>query len=335
MTYNPRHILITGVAGFIGSNVAISLTKRYPDYRIIGIDKMSYCSSLKNLDPVMNLNNFEFIKADIKDLNFMSFIFKRYDIDTVINFAAYSHVDHSFGNSILFTDNNVVGTHVLLEVAKNNNVKRFIHVSTDEVYGSQLDSQSDENSLLDPTNPYAATKAAAEHIVRSYKHSFGLPTIITRGNNVYGPRQYPEKVIPKFIYRLTNNLKCKIHGSGKQMRSFLHVDDVSRAFDVILHSGKIGETYNIGCSDEHSILSVAHDLAKIIKPEDDPEKWVIHGEDREFNDQRYFISTKKLELLGWKQKIKFTQGLKDTVNWYHIHKNYWPHDEIILTINKH
>ena len=172
------NILITGAAGFIASNVVCYLVNKYPNYNFVGIDKISYCSNMKNIDEIINKPNFKFIKVDITDTNFMDYIFLTHEINIVINFAAYTHVDQSFGNSLVFTKNNVLGTHVLLEISRKYKIDKFIHVSTDEVYGSQNDSQSDENSLLDPTNPYAATKAAAEHIVKSYYHSFNLPIII-------------------------------------------------------------------------------------------------------------------------------------------------------------
>lgn len=334
MDYKPKNILITGIAGFIGSNVLAYLANKYPSYYFVGIDTISYCSNVKNFQEISQKDNFIFIKADIKDINFVDFIFDKYTIDTVMHFAAYTHVDHSFGNSLIFTENNVYGTHVLLEISKKYNIKRFIHVSTDEVYGSQAHTQSNENSIIDPTNPYAATKAAAEHIVRSYYHSFKFPIIITRGNNVYGPKQYPEKLIPRFILRLLKNLKCTVHGSGQQLRSFLYVDDVSKAFDIILHKGIIGEIYNIGCSDEHSVISVTKDLVKYLKPGDKLEDWLTFVKDRDFNDQRYFISVNKLESLGWRQEIFFEQGLNNTIEWYKNNPNHWDIQDINTILEK-
>lgn len=333
MSFKPKNILVTGVAGFIGAAVLIKLVKDYPEYNIIGIDKLSYCSSTRNFEEVKNYSNFIYIKGDITNLDFIYFIFGRYQIDTVLHFAAYSHVDQSFGNSIIFTQNNVIGTHVLLEVSKNYNISLFLHVSTDEVYGNQAHNKSDEQSLLDPTNPYAATKAAAEHIVKSYYNSFKLPVIITRGNNVYGPKQYPEKVIPKFILRLQQNLKCGIHGKGQQMRSFMYIDDVVNAFDTILHKGKIGEIYNIGCSKEYSILSVAQKLIYNLKKTENYDEWITYTEDRCFNDQRYFITNSKLTQLGWKRQIDFKDGLQKTIDWYINNLNYWDTGDINRVIH--
>lgn len=331
---NFRNILITGCCGFIASHVINYIVKTYPQYNVIGIDRMSYCSSLKNIEESINKPNFKFIKADFTNLEFMDFIFQEHSIDCVMHFGAETHVCNSFGDSLKFTKNNIVGTHVLLETSKKYNIKLFLHVSTDEIYGSQTDTQSHEESILDPTNPYAATKAAAEYLVKSYHHSFGLPIIISRGNNVYAHRQFPEKLIPKFSLRLLKNLKCNIHGSGNQIRSFLHVNDVVQAFDCLLQKGKIGEIYNIGTLEEYTVLEVTQKLVKIIKNSDNYEEYINHVTDRDFNDQRYFISTSKLENLGWKQQINFDEGLKETVEWYKNNMNYWDEDEINTIIHK-
>src|SRR3972149_62534 len=206
MSFYDEIVLVTGVAGFIGSNFIVFMVKKYPNIQFIGIDKISYCSNLDNIKDIKDYKNFKFYKYDLTDENKMNKIFEDHKINNVIHFAAYTHVDHSFGNSIEFTKNNIVATHILLEFSKKNKINKFIYVSTDEVYGS-TNIISDEKSTLDPTNPYAATKAASEHLVKSYYYSFKLPIIITRGNNVYGPNQYPDKVIPLFIFRLLNDKK--------------------------------------------------------------------------------------------------------------------------------
>jgi dTDP-glucose 4,6-dehydratase len=319
---SKHFVLLTGVAGFIGSNVAIYLTQKYgSEYTFIGLDKMSYCSRLGNLDPIRDDPNFIFVKADLTKMEDLQKIFKDYPIEEIIHFAAYTHVDHSFANSILFTHNNVLGTHNLLEVATHHHVKKFIHVSTDEVYGNS-ETLSTEDSLLAPTNPYAATKAAAEHLVMSYAISFQLPVIITRGNNVYGPRQYPEKVIPKFIRHLRAGESCPIQGNGHQKRSFLYVDDVARAFEVIWQRGQIGNIYNIGSKHKYSVQEVATRLIKLFYPTEDPQRWISYVEDRKFNDQRYYISHEKLEALGWKKETSFQEGLQKTLEWYQTHPEY-------------
>lgn len=317
-----KNILITGAAGFIGSAVTIHITNKYPEYNVVAIDKISYCSSLKNIKECLDSKNFTFEKVDITDIESLNKIFGKYNIDTVLHFAAYTHVDHSFANSILFTENNVLGTHNLLEVSKEHHIERFVHVSTDEVYGD-VEGVSTERSLLAPTNPYAATKAAAEHLVMAYHISFGLNVVITRGNNVYGPKQFPEKVIPKFIGLLTDGKKLTIQGTGEQRRSFLYISDVVEAFDVILHRAKVGEVYNIGTPIEYSINTLAHKLLKIMKVDSFFDVCVEYVRDRDFNDMRYSISTNKLKDLGWKQKVSFDEGLKRTVRWYCRNKGYF------------
>jgi len=249
-------------------------------------------------------------------------------IDTIIHAAAQTHVDNSFGNSFAFTENNVLGTHVLIESAKKAGIKRFIHVSTDEVYGSSYEDEPSrcEGDVLEPTNPYAATKAAAEQIARSYWYSFKMPVIVTRGNNVYGPHQYPEKIIPKFIRRLVNGQPCCIHGDGSQSRHFIYVGDVAAAFEKILHQGVDGEIYNIGCDEEMTTLECAKKLVHAVKPATkDPMKDIIFVEDRPFNDVRYYINSNKLMSMGWKPEVDFEEGLRRTVAWYKkVASNWWP-----------
>jgi dTDP-glucose 4,6-dehydratase len=246
---------------------------------------------------------------------------RRYNIDTIIHFAAQSHVDNSFGNSIQFTEDNVLGTHCLLECARDyGKIKLFLHISTDEVYG-EVDRNhpgcEEEKSLLNPTSPYAATKAAAEFLVRSYYHSFKLPIIITRGNNVYGPNQYPEKLIPRFITNLLQNKKCPIHGDGLSRRNFIYVDDVCRAVDIIMRKGKINEIYNIGSNDEYNVLEILEHLINLLGMEDKSIEEVSEKvEDRLFNDSRYCVNSTKLESLGWEQETNFIIGLVKTIDYY-------------------
>lgn len=322
--YNPAKILITGGAGFIASNILVNFVKKYPEIKFINIDKLDYCASLKNLTEIENEKNYKFYLADITDFHTINKIFEIECPDVIIHFAAHTHVDNSFGNSFNFTHNNIYGTHVLLEVAKKYNIKRFIHVSTDEVYGEFDDESATENSILNPTNPYSASKAGAEFIAKSYYKSFNLPLIITRGNNVFGPKQYPEKLIPKFITLLNNNSACPIHGKGLEKRSFIYIDDVVNAFDIILHYGKIGEIYNIGTNEEISNIEVANKLLNLydIFGENRKNK-IYHVENRCFNDQRYTLNTSKLKELGWTPKITFDEGLKRTIEWYTKNKNHW------------
>ncbi|KAK8820520.1 hypothetical protein WA577_006580 [Blastocystis sp. JDR] len=330
--YVPKNILITGGAGFIASHVVILLAKKYPDYKIVNMDCLDYCASLKNLDEVKDLPNYRFVEGNILSSSFVSYVLKTEEIDTVLHFAAQSHVDNSFGNSLAFTYNNVVGTHVLLEACRMHGIKRFIHVSTDEVYGEQREDQENvqEDALLNPTNPYAATKAAAEFIVKGYQHSYHLPVIVTRSNNVYGPHQYPEKVVPKFINLVERDRPMTIHGTGKNLRTFLYVKDVAKAFDLILHKGKTFELYNIAGKSEVSVCDVAKEVWKLMKKEGKVEDHMVFVRDREFNDFRYAINGEKLEKLGWKATTTFEEGMKETVAWYLSHPNQWENYEAAL-----
>lgn len=310
------NILLTGGAGFIGSHVARHLVHNYPYYKVVVFDKLDYCSDMKNLDSVKGYVNFKFIEGDIVDTNFVKHVIASEGIDVVMHFAAQTHVDNSFGNSLTFTKNNVYGTHSLLESVKHNkNLKRFIHVSTDEVYGeTKGDVPFTESSILNPTNPYAATKAAAEMLVGSYAHSYGVPIIVTRGNNVYGPGQYPEKLIPKFIVAAIENKPMTVHGRGDAVRSYLYIDDAVEAFDTILHKGKVGEVYNIATRDEHSVVEIARSICEHFGKTTD--ECVEFVPDRPFNDRRYFIEDSRLRDLGWNPNVNFENGLNQTVNYY-------------------
>jgi UDP-glucose 4,6-dehydratase len=249
----------------------------------------------------------------------VEYILKTEQIDTILHFAAQSHVDNSFGNSIAFSNTNILGTHVLLEAARiHGDIERFVHVSTDEVYGeaSATGKEMDEEHVLEPTNPYAASKAGAEFLVKAFHRSFKLPTIITRSNNVYGPHQYPEKLIPKFINQLGRGRKVTIHGDGTNTRNYLYISDVVEAFDLILHKGEIGEIYNIGGTNEIPNKKVAEEIIRIMFPQlQDVNSWISYVSDRPFNDRRYTIDSTKLRKLGWKEKHSWEDGLKKTVQW--------------------
>ena len=315
-------LFITGGAGFIGSNFINLFSKKYPNIKIINFDTLYYCANIYNITTdVRNSDNYTFIEGNLQTFDLLKYIFQNNKISHVIHFAAQSHVQNSFNDSIQYTNDNIVGTHNLLEVNRlyNPNLIKFIHVSTDEVYGESMldvdENHKTEHSILCPTNPYAATKAAAELLAQSYNHSFKMPIIITRGNNVYGPNQYPEKLIPRFIKLLKENKKVTIQGDGKCVRAFLHAYDTSSAFETILIKGEIGEIYNIGCDEnmEYSVLDVAKILIKHIKNTDDYDKWIEFVEDRPFNDKRYYISNKKLKDLGWNIEVNFVDGIKDLV----------------------
>ena len=320
-----KNILVTGGCGFIGSNFINLFYDKYPYINIINVDALYYCANEKNiLEKIRNSDRYSLIKGNICSSDLISHVLEYHNIDTVIHFAAQSHVQTSFTDSLQYTKDNVVGTHTLLECCrKYNKIIRFVHVSTDEVYGESMldmkENKKTEQSILCPTNPYAASKAAAESIVQSYIQSFKMPIIITRGNNVYGPNQYPEKVIPKFIEQLLNGEKITIQGDGSCVRGFLHVFDTVDAFIKILEKGKVGEIYNIGCDEEmeYSII----ELAKIIHNEINKNKIftddIIFIEDRPFNDKRYYISNQKLKDLGWNISIKLENGIKNLIE---LHK---------------
>jgi dTDP-glucose 4,6-dehydratase len=311
-------LLVTGGLGFIGSNFINLIMGKYDKINIINFDAMYYCANKKNIESwVHNSSRYIFIKGNICSYDLVSYIINSLKPTHVIHFAAQSHVQSSFTDSLNFTQNNIIGTHTLLECCRlYGKIKKFIHVSTDEVYGeSQLDvseKHKTEQSILCPTNPYAATKAGAELIAQSYSHSFNMPIVITRGNNVYGPNQHTEKVVPLFIQQLQQNKPVTIQGDGSCVRAFLHVHDTVTAFEYILKNGNIGEIYNIGCDEkmEFSILSIAKILINLIHNTKEYDKWITHIEDRPFNDKRYYISNNKLKKLGWKITIDFQTGLK-------------------------
>ena len=317
-----KNLLVTGGCGFIGSNF-INYIYEKNKYKIINFDAMYYCANEKNVNfKVRNSNDYILIKGNLCSSDLVNHVLNTYNIDEVIHFAAQSHVQNSFDDSLQFTQDNILGTHTLLECCrKYGKVTRFIHVSTDEVYGESMisidESKKTEHSILCPTNPYAATKAGAELIAQSYNHSYKMPIIITRGNNVYGPNQYPEKLIPRFIKLLCENKKVTIQGDGSAIRAFLHSYDTARAFEFILEKGKIGEIYNIGCDDgmEFSVMDIAKILIKKIKRTDDYNKWIKYIEDRPFNDSRYFISNQKLKDLGWNVTVSLEDGLNNLL--YH------------------
>ncbi|XP_009149137.1 trifunctional UDP-glucose 4,6-dehydratase/UDP-4-keto-6-deoxy-D-glucose 3,5-epimerase/UDP-4-keto-L-rhamnose-reductase RHM1 [Brassica rapa] len=324
-SYTPKNILITGAAGFIASHVANRLIRTYPDYKIVVLDKLDYCSNLKNLNPSKHSPNFKFVKGDIASADLVNYLLITERIDTIMHFAAQTHVDNSFGNSFEFTKNNIYGTHVLLEACKvTGQIRRFIHVSTDEVYGETDEDAvvgNHEASQLLPTNPYSATKAGAEMLVMAYGRSYGLPVITTRGNNVYGPNQFPEKLIPKFMLLAMRGKVLPIHGDGSNVRSYLYCEDVAEAFEVILHKGEVGHVYNIGTKKERRVNDVAQDICKLFNM--DPEANIKFVENRPFNDQRYFLDDEKLKILGWSERTTWEEGLKKTMEWYTQNPDWW------------
>ena len=316
-----RSVMVTGVYGFIGAHLMKYLVKKYPKTRFIGVDKISYCSNVKNIKEINSSDNFIMKENDINDLIKMQEIVNDYNIDCIIHLAAYSAVDLSFETPLNFTLNNVLGTHALLELTKNNkSIKRFIYMSTDEVYGPTKEYVNEEYTQYNPTNPYSATKAAAEMLCKAYITSYNLPIIITRANNIYGENQFHEKVIPKFVKQIMNCEAITIHGNGSVLRNFLHVKDFCDAYDYILTKGKLHEIYNIGGEYEISIKDLAEKMIYLMKTDKEIQRIIsftqkeylnnsiekiIYIKDRPFNDNFYHINCDKIHKLGWNEKIQF------------------------------
>ena len=310
-----KNILITGGCGFIGSNFINYISEKYPELLLINYDKIDYCS---NPEYITAKSNYVLVKNDLNNKDILLMTLKSYNIDTVIHFAAQSHVDNSFGNSIQFTIDNVLGTHNLLECCRvYGGIKKFLHISTDEVYG-EVDlnhSGCTERSLLNPTNPYAATKAGAEFLVRSYFHSYKLPIIISRMNNIMGPNQYPEKLIPKFILYLLQGKKCTVHGKGETRRNFVFVDDISNALSLILLKGELGEIYNIGSDWEYSVMDILQIIYKKLNISKPFEEIFEYVDDRLFNDFRYKVDSSQIKELGWNIEHTFEEAIDKTIEW--------------------
>ena len=315
---NDVNLLITGGCGFIGSNFINYYFPKEKIAKLVNFDAMYYCANKENVDESIRKSpKYVLIEGNLCDEKLVKETLYEHQITHIIHFAAQSHVQKSFDDSLIFTKDNVLGTHVLLECSrKYNRIKKFVHVSTDEVYGESMNTVDEthktEHSVLCPTNPYAATKAGAELIAQSYCHSYKMPIIITRGNNVYGPNQYPEKLIPRFIKLLKENKKLTIQGNGSSVRAFMHAYDTAKAFECVLEKGIIGEIYNLGCDEgmEYSVMDVAKTLIKLMKNTDEYNTWIEYVEDRPFNDQRYYISNKKLKDLGWFIEKDFIENLK-------------------------
>lgn len=329
-----KNILITGGAGFIGSHVVKLFVEKYPNYRIINMDKLTYAGNLENLREVENAPNYEFVKCDISDFSVVKQVFIDYNIDAVIHLAAESHVDRSIEDPFSFAQTNVMGTLSLLQAAKhcwNNNYenKLFYHISTDEVYGS-LGSEGlfTETTSYDPHSPYSASKASSDHFVRAFHDTFGMPTVISNCSNNYGPNQFPEKLIPLFINNILNGKALPVYGEGLNVRDWLYVVDHARAIDVVFHKCKLGETYNIGGFNEWTNI----DLIKVICRKMDEklnrefgtsEKLITYVKDRSGHDLRYAIdSTKISEELGWMPSLQFEEGIEKTIDWYLSNKSW-------------
>ncbi|KAF3004461.1 hypothetical protein E8E14_004179 [Neopestalotiopsis sp. 37M] len=328
-----KTICVTGAAGFIGSWVFRNLTLTYPMYHFVCYDSFEYSASLNNLHALDGNSNWSMVRGDVSDEIAVTKCFFKYKVDAVMHFAAQSHVDLSFDAPHAFCKTNLTGTVVLLEAARKFGVKRFIHVSTDEVYGEVAPGQPDhkEGDALCPTNPYSGSKAAAEMMVGAYAKSFGLPAIIVRSNNVYGPNQFPEKIIPKFAILLQRKQKVPLYGSGEYTRRYIYAGDVANAFNYIFHHGEIGETYNIGTTDQVSNVEVIGRILvatqEIARTEDTAplkvDEWIQSTPNRPFMDRHYAVDFTKLADLGWSQKVALDDGFRRTVSWYERYGEQW------------
>ena len=323
-----RKILITGAAGFIGSHVIRLFVTKYPNYMCYNLDALTYAGNLENLKDICDLPNYQFIKGDITDTEFIEKLFQEYQFDGVIHLAAESHVDRSITDPLAFIRTNVLGTANLLNAAKNlwkgnYEGKRFYHVSTDEVYGSLgKEGFFTEKTPYDPRSPYSASKASSDHFVRAYHDTYGMPTIVTNCSNNYGPYQFPEKFIPLVINNALQGKKLPVYGDGKNVRDWLFVEDHARAIDVIFHEGKINETYNIGGFNEWKNIDLIKVMIKTVdrilgNPEGSSLDLITYVTDRLGHDARYAIDSTKLQKeLGWEPSLQFEEGIEKTVRWY-------------------
>jgi dTDP-glucose 4,6-dehydratase len=321
-------ILITGGAGFIGAHVVKRFVRNYPSYQIVNLDKLTYAGNLENIKDIEDAPNYEFVKGDIADLEFIRDLFDKHQFDGVIHLAAESHVDRSITDPLAFVTTNIVGTAVLLQVAKENwkkdyTDKLFYHVSTDEVYGSLgQEGFFVEDTPYDPRSPYSSSKAGSDHMVRAWHHTFGLPVKISNCSNNYGSYQFPEKLIPLFINNIINKKPLPVYGEGVNVRDWLFVDDHAAAIDMIYHKGTNGETYNIGGNNEWKNIDLIKVLCqqmdeKLGRPTGDSETLITYVKDRAGHDMRYAIDASKLmKDLGWAPTVTFEQGLSKTIDWY-------------------
>jgi dTDP-glucose 4,6-dehydratase len=321
-------ILITGGAGFIGSHLTRLFVTKYPGYKIVNLDKLTYAGNLENLKDIENKSNYAFVKGDIEDMVLVKKLFEKYSFTGVLHCAAESHVDRSITDPLAFVKTNVLGTASLLQVAKeawkgDDGGKLFYHISTDEVYGSLGEEGFfTEETAYDPRSPYSASKASSDHFVRAYYHTYHLPVLISNCSNNYGPYHFPEKLIPLCIHNIIHNKPLPIYGKGLNVRDWLYVEDHVRAIDIIFHNGKIGETYNIGGHNEWKNIDIIKELSrqmdeKLGREKGTSEKLITFVKDRAGHDMRYAIDATKLKNeLGWKPSLQFEEGLSKTIDWY-------------------
>lgn len=318
-------IIVTGGAGFIGSNFVFHMLQAHPDYRIVCLDKLTYAGNLSTLEPVLQQDNFRFVKADICDRQAVDKLFQEEKPDIVVNFAAESHVDRSIENPGIFLETNIMGTAVLMDACRKYGIQRYHQVSTDEVYGDLPLDRPDlfftEETPLHTSSPYSSSKASADLLVMAYYRTYGLPVTISRCSNNYGPYHFPEKLIPLMIANALADKPLPVYGNGENVRDWLYVEDHCRAIDLIIHNGKMGEVYNVGGHNEKRNI----DIVRIICQElGKPESLIVHVEDRKGHDRRYAIDPAKIHReLGWLPETKFEDGIKKTIKWYMEHKRWW------------
>ena len=311
-------VLITGGAGFMGSNAIRYFLKKYSDIEIVNLDKLTYAGNPDNLKDIENNSRYRFIKGDIIDRNLLDNTVK--DVDVIINYAAETHVDRSILDPKEFIVTDVLGTYSLLESAKKHNIKKYIQISTDEVFGSIQDGKFTEESPFKPNSPYAASKAGGDHLCRAYFKTYDMPIIVTHSCNFFGPYQYPEKLIPLFITNLLENKKIPVYGDGLQAREWISTQDHCQAVDLILQKGKAGEVYNISTGDEIKNIEITKLLLAELNKND---SFIDYVKDRPGHDRRYAIDATKLRALGWSPKMNFNDGIKQTIEWYKNNEGWW------------
>lgn len=318
-------ILVTGGAGFIGGNFVHYMLKKYPNYEIVCLDKLTYAGNLSTLERVMDNKNFTFCKGDIADSEFVDKLFAEHKFDIVVNFAAESHVDRSIENPQIFLITNIIGTQVLMDACRKYGNIRYHQVSTDEVYGDLPLDRPDlffkEDTPIHTSSPYSSSKAGADLLVLAYYRTFGLPVTVSRCSNNYGPYHFPEKLIPLMISRALANESLPVYGNGLNVRDWLYVEDHCRAIDLIIHKGKIGEVYNVGGHNEKSNIDIVKTILKLLGKSED---LITFVEDRKGHDMRYAIDPTKIHNdLGWLPETKFEDGIKKTIEWYLNNKKWW------------
>ncbi|WP_372780548.1 dTDP-glucose 4,6-dehydratase [Priestia aryabhattai] len=316
------NILVTGGAGFIGSNFVRHMIETYPSYSIVNYDLLTYAGNLENLKDIESHENYTFVKGDINNRELVDHLVKYHNVDVIVNFAAESHVDRSITEPDIFIKSNVLGTQALLDVAKANNLKKYVQVSTDEVYGSLGETgYFTEETPLDPNSPYSASKAGADMLVSAYHETFGMNVNITRCSNNYGPYHFPEKLIPLMVTNALEGKELPIYGDGKNVRDWLHVKDHCAAIDLVIHKGEPGEIYNVGGHNERTNNEIVHLIVEKLKA---PKELIKFVEDRLGHDRRYAIDPTKLTTeLGWKPKYTFDTGIVETIQWYLDNQDWW------------